>query len=170
MTSRERTGGGGGEARGHTRGWVGSLPTLGLFANCQASSIRLLPESDGFTAAHPFLEGITWQPSVGKGPLLELAGAQSHHSGGDRRGMRLEPGPACRRQNQDGEPAPCEVLLIAQVLVCRDEQVEGSLGGSEQLAVRERASALFVGGGDRVTGERPAKWCRCALVEKDPHG
>ena len=65
--------------------------------------------------------------------------------------MLLDFRPARRRQDNDGKLSALEVLLVAQVLVRRDEDIETiGLGNCEQFTISKRRPALLAGGSNCV--------------------
>lgn len=76
--------------------------------------------------------------------------------------------PASGGQHHDGDTTLRQVLLIPQIRIGRHETLESrSLGGLEQLTVREGRPASLVRRLDRVRWQRLAERCWCALIEQD---
>src|SRR5262249_37580441 len=73
-----------------------------------------------------------------------------------------------RRQFDDRDSSFRQILLVAQILIRRDEDVDfGILSGRQQLAVFQSLPAAFKGSRDGAILEKLAKWTRHAVVEQD---
>ena len=69
---------------------------------------------------------------------------------------------------ENGHPAPGEILLIAEVLVGKDEEGKpGCFSGCKQLAILNPLPSLRLDGADVVTDEGMAHLHGNALVEQD---
>ena len=96
---------------------------------------------------------------------LRLIDGRSH-----LRKVALNSRPACGEQNDDGQTAPGQVLLVPEVLVSGDEDLEpGLLGCRDEVAIRELRPALLVRGCNRMAGQRFAQRRRCTLIEENLH-
>lgn len=62
-----------------------------------------------------------------------------------------------------------EVLLVAHVFVRNNENIEGTIGGAEQIPVQNPFPASTLHGGNPMAGEEPLQWMRDIFVEKDLH-
>ena len=86
------------------------------------------------------------------------------------RKVALNSRPACGVQNDDGQVAPGQVLLVPEVLGSGDEDLEpGLLGCRDEVAIRKLRPAPLMRGHNRMAGQRFAQWCRCTLIEENLH-
>lgn len=78
--------------------------------------------------------------------------------------------PVIRPEFENGHPAPGEILLIAEVLVGKDEEGKpGGFSGGKQFAILNPLPSLGLDGADVVTDEGMAHLQGNALVEQDLH-
>ena len=87
--------------------------------------------------------------------------------GGDNGGKNgLYQWPATPTEDDDGDAARTEVLLIAQVLIGCEEHLEtGSLGRGEQLTVGERVPAHGAGDFDSMVGQSLGDTARRSVIK-----
>ena len=84
--------------------------------------------------------------------------------------VALNSRPACGVQNDDGQAAAGQVLLVPEVLVSGDEDLEpGLLGCRDEVAIRKLRPVLLVRGDNRLAGQRFAQRRRCTLIEENLH-
>ena len=73
-------------------------------------------------------------------------------------------------QDHDAEPQVSEVMLVPQVLVCRDQHVVAMQNGRrKQVAILELAPPLFEDSVDLVAHQMLAKSHRCTLIKENLH-
>lgn len=97
--------------------------------------------------------------------------AKSGNRGCNRVRVRADSRPTGGQQHHDGEAAAGEILLIAKILIGRDDGFEtGGLGGAQEVTVLQIAPVSFVGRGDLVSGQETPKRRGCSLIEQDAHG
>lgn len=82
----------------------------------------------------------------------------------------FDPRPAGGRQNEDRDAAALKVLLVAEVRIRRDQQLKALLlSQSDQITIRDRRPAFFVGGTDQVSSQEATEGSRCSLIKKNAH-
>ena len=83
--------------------------------------------------------------------------------------MELNTGPRRSQQDDDCQFPVYEVLLMAEILIRRDQElVAVFLRAVEQLPVAQARPASFEGRVNLVPPQVPAEGCRRTLVEQDP--
>lgn len=68
--------------------------------------------------------------------------------------MPLDLGPTRGGEDKDGEGSATKVLLVAEVLVGRDEEIESSLSRRQQISVLKIRPTFRVGGRNLVVREK----------------
>jgi hypothetical protein len=87
---------------------------------------------------------------------------------GNGPGMLLERGPVIGAKFEDGDPHAAEPVLIANVLVRRDQNVEPvPLGSPQEIAVVQHVPAHLKGVLDFDAGENSPQTARNAVIKKD---
>ena len=120
------------------------------------------------------------EPESSQLPLLRLEGnldlrvaarRRGSHSGSDALGMlpnERPPGGTC--QDDEGDAASLQVLLVPDAPVGRKQQFEPCLlGGVQERAVAECAPTLRLRRGDGVPRQRTGKPLRRPVVKEDEH-
>lgn len=83
--------------------------------------------------------------------------------------MTLQRGPVIGSEFEDGDPKAAKPVLMANVLVRRDQNVEPVLLGSpEEIAVAQLKPSHLKGVPDFDADENRPKTARDALIEKGP--
>ncbi len=100
--------------------------------------------------------------------LAELAQLESHGERSDLRRILSDHRPARGPQHGDREATPCQILLIAQILVGSYEKLEPSrFGFSNVRAVLELCPSALDRRLNPVVAEGEAQGNWCPLVEQD---
>jgi hypothetical protein len=99
----------------------------------------------------------------------EIAGTERVHRGDDLRLVSVNLRPARRGQYQNRQSSSGEVLLAAQLLVGRDEGIEGRFRRCEEGAVVEPGPTHFMGRGDGVAAQRSTQRYGSTLVKENSH-
>jgi hypothetical protein len=99
------------------------------------------------------------------------ARGRGSNGGSNAVGMLPDAGPpGATRQNDEGDAAHSQVLLVADSTVGRDQQLEPRLlGGGQERAIAECVPALCLRRVDRVAGQRADQPLRRAVVKEDEH-
>jgi hypothetical protein len=83
--------------------------------------------------------------------------------------MPLQRGPVIGAEFQDGDPPAAKPVLMANVLVRRDQNVKPvPLGSLEEIAVAQLVPTHLEGVPDFDTGENRPQTARDAVIKKDP--
>ena len=77
--------------------------------------------------------------------------------------------PTRRRQHQNRNTAPGQILLRKEVAVGRDEEIELAFSRRKELTVTQRRPAELVRRCNLVAGKNRSEWGRGPLIEEDPH-
>jgi hypothetical protein len=84
-------------------------------------------------------------------------------------GMPLQRGPVIGAEFEDGDPQAAKPVLMANVLVRRDQNVEPiPLGSPEEIAVAQLMPTHLKGVPDLDAGEDRPQPARNAVIEKGP--
>ena len=83
--------------------------------------------------------------------------------------MRLKPTSAGRGEDENGETAPAQILLVAELAICGDQHVESAFRHRQQLTVAQQGPAQLEGGGNDVLGKQRPQGHRGALIEENAH-
>ena len=107
--------------------------------------------------------------NTSKRQLTKFAGANFINCLCDFRGMKTDLQPIRRWQNQNRQASTRQRLLVADALVCRDDEVERVVGGIEQRSILEPGPTHLVGGCYDVIRQVMSQRDGHAVVEEDPH-
>jgi hypothetical protein len=100
----------------------------------------------------------------------QTAGLHLNDSRGNCRRVVSYLRPRRCHQDHDAEPQVSEVMLVPQVLVCRNQHfVAMQNGRRKQVAILELAPRLFEDRVDLVAHQMPAKRCRRTLIKENFH-
>jgi hypothetical protein len=84
-------------------------------------------------------------------------------------GMKLQRGPVIGAEFEDGDPQAAKPVLMANVLVRRDQNVEPvPLGSPEEIAIAQLMPTHLKGVPDFDAGEKRPQTARDAVIEKGP--
>src|SRR5262249_26504266 len=82
--------------------------------------------------------------------------------------LGLNARPRGRLEDDEREATPSQILLIAQVLIGRDQNFKPcTLGGVEQGAIRQGRPSLLICGRNTVSDKLSSQWNRRSLIEQD---
>jgi hypothetical protein len=88
---------------------------------------------------------------------------------GNGLGMLLEREPVIGAEFEDGDPHAAKPVLMANVLVRRDQNVEPApLGSPQEIAVAQHAPTHLKGVPDFDPGENRPQTARNAVIKKGP--
>jgi hypothetical protein len=98
------------------------------------------------------------------------AGRGGGYDGGYFFEMQFYDGPLRRAEDDKGDAAAGQVLLVAHVFIGGDNDIEtGRLGRGEQVAIAESIPTAIFGSRDRVTDKRACDALRRHMVKENEH-
>lgn len=84
-----------------------------------------------------------------------------------RQGLQIRP--LLDAEFKDGDGSSCQVLLIPEIAITGDQEIELGFSDFDEVAIGEGGPAALGGECDLMANQMAAEWCRCAVVEDNPH-